>query len=57
MILELIDHGEAASTPVAHYGRGNGNPSTQNGLQKGPDEVPPPPAGTRIPDIHSAMEL
>ena len=51
MILELVDHGEATSTPVADYGRGNGNPSTQNGLQESPDEVPPPPASLCVPDI------
>ena len=42
-VSELVDHGEAASAPIAHYRRGNGNPSTQNGLQESPDEVPPPP--------------
>ena len=31
-ISELVDHGKAASAPVAHNRRGNGNPATQNGL-------------------------
>lgn len=43
-ILELVDHGETSSTPVAHNRRGNGNPATQYGLQGCPQEVPPPPA-------------
>lgn len=42
-IFELVDHGEAASTPVSHDWRGNGNPATQNGLECCPQEVPPPP--------------
>jgi len=41
---ELVDHGETASTPIAHNRRSDGNPPTQNRLQEGPYEVPPPPA-------------
>jgi len=35
-IPELIDHGEAASAPVADNRRGDGNPAAQNGLQSRP---------------------
>ena len=43
-IFELVDHGESTGTPVAHNWGRNGNPPTQDGLQEGPYEVPPPPA-------------
>lgn len=48
---ELVNHSEATSSPLAHYGRADSNPSTQNGLQEGPDEVPPPPVHAYIPNV------
>ena len=51
-IPELIDHGEAASAPVADNRRGDGNPAAQNGLQSRPQEVPPPPTDTLTRDLH-----
>lgn len=53
-IFELVDHSKPASTPIAHNGGGNGNPPTQDGLQEGPYEVPPPPAHMHTGVCHTA---
>lgn len=54
---ELVDHCEATSTPVAHNRWSNGDPATQNGLQEGPDEVPPPPASVCTPDVNKHIDI
>lgn len=56
-VLELVDHGEATSTPVADDRWSNSNPATQNGLQEGPDEVPPPPVHACILELTRVFVL
>ena len=42
--LELIDHGENAGCPFAHYGRPNKGPRSQPNVHSRQQEEPGPPA-------------